>query len=74
VDVEFDDAGQPVNVDAAVAAVVAAYPQLKPVPVQLTPTNPGRTQKLTLEDVKRMTPQQIIEHEKEIDALLAAGR
>jgi hypothetical protein len=74
VEVQFDDAGQPVDVEAAVAAVLKEYPQLKAPPVQLAATNPGRTTKLTLEDVKKMSPQEIIAHEKEIDALLAGGR
>lgn len=74
VEVQFDDAGQPVNVEAAVAAVLKEYPQLKAPAVQLAATNPGRVSKLTLDDVKKMSPQEIIAHEKEIDALLAGGR
>lgn len=72
VDVEFDEAGQPVNVDAAVAAVVAAYPQLKPAPVQLATTNPGRAAaKLTMEDVQKMTPAEINARWGEVQAVMA---
>ncbi|MFZ1769139.1 MAG: hypothetical protein WAU00_08080 [Caldilinea sp.] len=74
IDVEYDDAGQPVNVTGAVAAVLKAYPQLKPqTPITVGVTNPGRAAKLTVEDVKKMTPEQIAGRRDEVNAVLAGG-
>lgn len=72
VDVEFDEAGQPANVDAAVAAVLKEYPQLKPAPVQLAATNPGRAPaKLTMDDVSKMSPAEINARWGEVQAVMA---
>lgn len=73
VDVEFDDAGQPVNVDVAVAAVLKEYPQLKPAPVApMAATNPGRVAaKLTMEDVQKMSPAEINARWGEVQAVMA---
>ena len=71
VDVEYDDAGQPVNVDKAVDAVLSAYPQLKPAPVTVGATNPGRTSKLTIEDVKKMPEAEINARWAEVEAVMA---
>ncbi len=74
VDVEFDDTGMPVNVDAAVSQVLSAYPQLKPAASVPNPTNPGRVQKLTLDEIRKMTPDQINARWDEVQAAMKAGR
>lgn len=73
VDVEYDAQGQPVNVDKAVEAVLAAYPQLKPASVTLGATNPGRTSKLTMDDVKKMSPDELNRRWDEVQAVMAGG-
>ena len=73
VTVEFDDAGQPVGVEAAVAAVLQEWPELKPVAPTVSATNPPRQSKLTLGDVKKMTPEEINSRWDEVQALLAGG-
>lgn len=73
VTVEFDDAGQPVNVDQAVAAVLQEWPELKPTTPTVSATNPQRQAKLTLGDVKKMTPEEINSRWDEVQALLAGG-
>lgn len=75
VDVEFDESGMPVNVDQALAAVLNEYPQLKPGAAGAASgaTNPGRGRKLTLEEVKNMTPEQINARWTEVQAVLAGG-
>ena len=47
VEPEYDADGQPSNVGAAVAAVLEAYPQLKPQAPTGNATNPGRVAKLS---------------------------
>lgn len=73
--VEFDADGQPINVDQALGAVLNEYPQLKPVAATVTPgaTNPQRTAKLTLEQVKKMSPEEINSRWDEVKAAMAAG-
>ncbi len=76
VDVEFDDSGMPTNVDAAVQSVLTRFPQLKPQPLaQPGATNPGRQPpKLTLADIKKMSVDQIIARQAEVDAVMASGQ
>lgn len=71
VEPEFDADGRPVNVEAAVAKVLSAYPQLKPAPVTVAATNPGRTSKLTIEDVKKMSEAEINARWAEVEAVMA---
>lgn len=71
VDVEYDAQGQPVNVDKAVEAVLATYPQLKPATVALGATNPGRTSKLTMDDVRKMTEAEINARWAEVEAVMS---
>lgn len=70
--VEFDEAGQPVGVDQAAAAVLNEWPELKPVATP-SATNPQRAAKLTLADVKKMSPAEINERWDEVKAAMAAG-
>jgi multidrug efflux pump subunit AcrA (membrane-fusion protein) len=73
VDVEFDDNGMPTNVDAAVQTVLKSFPQLKAQPLaQPGATNPGRQPpKLTLADIKKMSVDQIIARQAEVDAVMS---
>jgi hypothetical protein len=76
VTVEFDDMGAPVGLEAAAAAVLNQYPQLKPQMVAATPgaTNPGRKPRaLTVEDIKRMTPAEINSRWDEVQQVLQGG-
>ena len=73
VTVEFDEAGQPVNVDQAVAAVLKEWPELKAATMTANATNPQRTAKLTVEQIKKMTPAEINERWAEVQAAMAAG-
>ncbi|HHY54114.1 MAG TPA: hypothetical protein GYA08_01630 [Chloroflexi bacterium] len=73
VEPEFDENGKPVNVEAAVQRVLNAYPQLKPAPVQVAATNPGRTSKLTMDDVRKMKPEEINARWAEVQAALAGN-
>lgn len=75
VTVEFDDDGSPIGVEAAAAKVLTAYPQLRPVAATPGATNPGRAgaAKLTMEDIKRMTPAQINERWSEVQAAMKAA-
>ena len=71
VDVEWDDDGEPVNVDAAVLKVLQAYPQLKPSPVSVAATNPARQSKLTKDDIKRMSSDEINRRWDEVQLVLS---
>ena len=73
VTVEFDEAGQPVNVDQAVAAVLKEWPELKAATMTANATNPQRIAKLTVEQIKKMTPAEINERWAEVQAAMAAG-
>ncbi len=73
VTVEFDADGQPVNVDQAAAAVLNEWPELKPVAATPGATNPPRTAKLTMADVKKMSPDEINSRWDEVKAAMAAG-
>jgi hypothetical protein len=58
-----------------VAAVLDAYPQLKPQAPTTGATNPGRVAKLTVEEIKKMTPEQVNARWSEVEAAMkAAGR
>ena len=70
--VDFDDNGQPVNVETALAQVLKEYPQLKPQPASIAATNPGRVAKLSIEEIKRMTPAEVNARWQEVEAALAA--
>jgi len=74
VEPEYDAEGKPVNVGAAVAAVLEAYPQLKPQAQTGNATNPGRVAKLTVEEIKKMTPEQVNARWDEVQAAMKAGR
>lgn len=73
--VEFDEAGQPVGVDQAAAAVLKEWPELKAQTGATTAsaTNPSRTHKLTLDEVKKMSPAEINSRWDEVQAVLAGG-
>lgn len=72
--VEFDADGQPVNVDAAAAAVLNEWPELKAGTVTAAPTNPSRKPRtLTVEDIKRMTPAEINSRWDEVQQTLQGG-
>ena len=74
VEPEYDAEGKPVNVGAAVAAVLEAYPQLKPQAQTGNATNPGRVAKLTMDEIKKMTPEQVNARWDEVQAAMKAGR
>ncbi len=74
VEPEYSADGTPSNVGAAVAAVLEAYPQLKPQVQTGNATNPGRVAKLTMDDVKKMTPEQVNARWDEVQAAMKAGR
>ena len=76
VEVEFDDDGQPANVDAAIGAVLKRYPQLKPTVVnQVAASNPGRERsKLTVDEIKAMSPEEINARWAEVSAVLASSK
>lgn len=73
-EVQYNDAGEPSNVDELAARLVTQYPQLRPVQAVLASTNPQRTAALTLDDIRRMTPQEIMARQAEVDAALRASR
>lgn len=73
VTVELDDTGAPVGLEAAVAAVLNKYPQLKPTAPVPGATNPSRERKLTIADIQKMTPEQINARWGEVQAVLAGG-
>lgn len=76
VTVDFDDDGNPVNVEAAVAKAISDYPQIKPLPVTPGATNPGRANgtKLTIKDIERMTPDEINARWSDVQAAMKAAR
>jgi len=74
VEPEYDADGKPSNVGAAVAAVLEAYPQLKPQAPTGNATNPTRTAKLTQDDIRKMTPEQVNARWDEVQAAMKAGR
>ena len=73
VDVEFDEAGQPVNVEAKLTEVLARYPHLRPAAAS-NPANPGRKPTLTLADIDKMSPQEVNARWDEVQVALRAGK
>lgn len=74
VDVEYDADGAPINVESTVAAVLKQYPQLKPATATgVAATNPARVQKLTMDDIRRMSPDQINARWDEVSLVMAGG-
>lgn len=74
VKVDFDEAGQPVGVEKAVADVLAEWPELKPsATVTSGAMNPQRQAKLTMEQIKKMSPDEINSRWDEVKAAMAAG-
>lgn len=73
--VEYDANGAPTNIDAAVAAAIQQWPHIKPAPAApaVGASNPGRAAKLTIEDVKRMSPEQVNARWDEVQVVLAGG-
>lgn len=71
--VEFGDDGQPAEIDGAVSALLKSHPYLQARGVSLN-TNPQRKSALTLDDVRRMTPEQINAQWDEVQVALKAGR
>jgi len=68
----FDDDGKPTNVEALLRDLVQAYPFLVSGGAQASATNPARGQssRLTLEDIKRMSPEEINSRWDEVQAVL----
>ena len=73
VKVEFDKDGNPKGIDAAVDELLTKYPYLKGG-VSLNTANPQRQRALTLDDIRRMTPEQINARWTEVEAALKASR
>lgn len=69
---DIADDGKVSGADAAMRDLVKQYPGLFGAPVD-NPGNPdtGRRGGLTLDEIKRMTPEQYIERKAEVDAVLA---
>lgn len=74
VTVEFDDAGQPVGVEAAVSAVLNEYRELKPQAAITNPVGASRSAKLTMDDVRKMSTEEINTRWDEVQAVMAAER
>lgn len=74
VEVQFDENGEPAGVDAAVEQVLTKYPNLRAGSVGMASTNPQRKPALTLEDVKRMAPDEINRRWDEVQQALKTGR
>lgn len=72
--VDFDDTGQPVGVEAAVSAVLNEYRELKPQAAITNPAGAGRSAKLTMEDVKKMSHEEVNARWDEVQAAMAAQR
>ena len=68
-EVETDDDGNPVNVEATLTALLAEYPQLRPV-ASAAIANPSRERKLTVDDVKKMSPDEINRRWDEVKAAM----
>lgn len=72
--VEFDDDGNPKGVEESADAVLKEYPQLRATTAP-SATNPSRGGggKLTLDDVRRMTPEQINARWEDVQAAMQAA-
>lgn len=71
IDVQFDDGGQPTGIEAAIADLLGKHPHLK-AGFGGGATNPQRQSGLTVEEIKRMTPDQVQARWKEVEAALAS--
>lgn len=74
VDVEFDDNGKPVKVDEAIKKLIEDHPQLKSGGFGANATNSQRQRGLTIEDIKKMTPEQINARWDEVQKVMAQGQ
>jgi hypothetical protein len=72
VELDYDDEGQPVGVDKAVAGLVKKYPNLV-VGDNGSPTNPSRERgsSLTKDDIKQMSAAEINARWDEVQAVLS---
>lgn len=68
--IEYDEDGRPKNLEKTLKALISARPWLLGNSAAPSPTNPPRGG-LTLEDIKRMTPQEINKRWEEIKKVLA---
>ena len=72
--IEFDEDGTPTNIDEALQALVQAKPYLKgQTAPPMAPTNPPRGKRLTLEDIKRMSPEEINKNWDAVQEVLRGG-
>lgn len=76
---EYGENGAPINVEAALKALVTARPWLQKQEQPAgagSPANPAGTKggRLTLEEVKRMSPEEINKRWEEVSALLSGGK
>lgn len=69
--VEFDDEGKPVNVDKVLKELIAQKPWLVGN-THVSPTNPAKT-KLSLDDIKRMSEEEINRRWDEVKRVLSGG-
>lgn len=74
--VQFDDAGAPQGVEAALTELLAQKPYLRGAVSSGSPTNPprGNSATLTKEDIAKMSPEQINARWDEVSAVLESGR
>jgi len=74
--IEYDDAGQPKDVEKALNDLLAQKPYLKGTPSSGSPTNPprGSSTTLTKEDIAKMSPEQINARWDEVSQVLESGR
>lgn len=72
---DIGDDGKVSGADAAMRDLVKLYPGLFGAPVD-NPGNPdtGRRSGLTLDEIKRMTPEQVMERRAEVEVVLAQQR
>lgn len=71
IDVEFDDAGKPQGLDAAFAQLLKDHPYLK-TGFSSSNTNPQRKAGLTIEEVRKMTTDQINARWDEVQKVLSS--
>lgn len=73
VDVQFDADDKPTGVEDAIKSLISNHPNLA-AGYGNSAANPGRTSKLTIDEIKRMTPEQVLARQDEVNAVLAAQR
>lgn len=72
--IEFDEDGRPVNIDQALDALLQARPWLKGQTLPpVSPTNPPRGRRLTLDEIKRMSPDEINRNWDAVQEVLKGG-